>query len=375
MKKKLLFVYYQNIKQGGISKSISHLTKNLAEEGFDVTVLFLMREHADFFPIDPRVKKIYIDSFHTPYFKRAHELNKKSVFKGKLRKFVNYSYDYGSYKVLTEWINKNHQQFDEIITCWYKLSTYLTYTEAAYKTIAWEHIDHRIGGMLFFNLLRKRYRKLKGIISLTEESKKFYEKIHTKVYKISNIVGDQYENFEFDKSNKENIILLASRLDPEKNVKEFIDIINEVNLPIDWKVIIAGTGFIADEVESHAKKTKCENIHFTGAVPSEKMLELYSKSKIFCMTSLGEGLPTTLIEAIFCGNALISYDCPTGPSEIVNENNGFLIPLRDKRMFNEKLNYLLKNPSELNAIMRSAHIDANKWRKDAVLEKWKVVLN
>ena len=374
MKKKILFVYYQNIKQGGISKSISHLTKNLVDEGYDVTILFLVREHTDFFPIDIRVNKIYIDSFKTSHFKRAHNLNKKSFFKGKLRKFVNYSYDYGSYQVLKQWINENHHQFDEIITCWYKLSTYLTYTEAAPKTIAWEHIDHRVGGLVFLNLLRKRYSRLKGIIALTEESKIFYEKIHGNVFKISNIVGDQYENFEFNLAKKDNTILLASRLDPEKNVKEFINIIQEVDLPKDWKVMIAGTGFIADEVQAHAERLKCDNIQFLGAIASEKMLELYTKSKIFCMTSLGEGLPTTLIEAIFCGNALVSYDCPTGPSEIVNEENGFLVPLRDKQMFKEKLDFLVKNPSDLAKLMQSAHIDANKWKKEIILEKWKFVL-
>lgn len=92
------------------------------------------------------------------------------------------------------------------------------------------------------------------------------------------------------------------------------------------------------------------------------------------MTSLGEGLPTTLIEAIFCGNALVSYDCPTGPSEIVNEENGFLVPLRDKQMFKEKLDFLVKNPSDLAKLMQSAHIDANKWKKEIILEKWKFVL-
>lgn len=119
----------------------------------------------------------------------------------------------------------------------------------------------------------------------------------------------------------------------------------------------------------------CDNIQFLGSVPPEQMLELYTKSKIFCMTSLDEGLPTTLIEAIFCGNVIISYDCPTGPSEIANKYNGFLIPLRNKQMFKEKLDYLVKNPSELALLMQSAHIDANKWRKNAVLKKWKAVLN
>lgn len=374
MKQKILFVYYQNIKQGGISKSISHLTENLVNNGFDVTILFLMEEHDDFFPIDKRVNKIYIDAFNTPYFKRTHQLNTKGILKGKVRKLVNYGYDYGSYQVLTNWINANHQNYDKIITCWYKLSTYLSYTEAAKKTIAWEHISHTIGGLIFFNLLRKRYKKLYGIITLTDDSKKFYENLHQNVYKIPNIIGDRFENFQLDTQKKENIILLASRLDPEKNVKEFIEIIKEVNLPSDWQVQIAGAGFITEEVKEHAKSLNCNNIQFLGVVSSDKMLELYSKTKIFCMTSLKEGLPTTLIEAVFCGNALISYDCPTGPSEIVNDQNGFLVPLRDKQVFKEKLDFLVKNSLELEQLMQSAHIDAKRWSKNEILKKWEQIL-
>ena len=338
--KKILFIYYQNIKQGGISKSIANITKSLVDEEYEVTILFLMRSHQDFFPIDMRVKKVYINSFDTKYFRKTHRLNKN--LKGKIQKIVNYAYDFGCFSVLKDWIEKNHNRYDEIITCWYKLSIYLTFTSASHKTVAWEHINHKTGGLIYFNLLKKRYSKLKSIICLTDDSANFYKKYHTKIIKISNIIGDQFENCELDLNSKEDKIFFASRMDPEKNVKEFLEIIAETKLQQSWNVTIAGTGIEVNEIKRYAAKLKINNLNFLRSISSEEMLDYYKKSKIFCMTSLSEGLPTTLIEAMFCGNSLISYDCPTGPSEIVNKNNGYLITLKENKHLQANLNFYQK---------------------------------
>ncbi|MFS4432357.1 glycosyltransferase [Chryseobacterium sp. S90] len=374
--KEILFIYYQNIKQGGVSKAITNVSRNLVDEGFNVTILFLQREHMDFFPIDNRIKKIYIDSFETPYFRKAHQINKKSIFKGKLLKLVYYAYDYGCYKVLKNWIEKNHKDYDVIVTCWYKLSIFLTYTTAANKTLAWDHIDHRVGGVIYYNLLRKRYVKLAGIICLTEVSLNYYSRIHFNIIKIPNIIDAHYENSEFTLEYKINSILFAGRLEQEKNVIEFIEIINEIELPEDWSVTIAGSGGEAAKIEAYTKHLGLlEKVQFVGQISAEEVAELLKKSKILCMTSRREGLPTILIEAMFCGNALVSYDCPTGPSEIINENNGFLIPLRNKRLFKEKLNYLIHNPLSLSKLMQSSYKESYQWRKDEIVKKWKYILS
>ena len=43
----------------------------------------------------------------------------------------------------------------------------------------------------------------------------------------------------------------------------------------------------------------------------------YSKADLFVLSSLWEGLPTVLIEALSCNCKIVSTDCPHGPSEIL----------------------------------------------------------
>lgn len=77
-----------------------------------------------------------------------------------------------------------------------------------------------------------------------------------------------------------------------------------------------------------------------------------------------------LLEAMFCGNALVSYDCNYGPSDIINQNNGFLIPMDDKILFQEKLKDLIDHSDKLNLLNTSAFEESKLWKKEKILEKW-----
>ena len=92
------------------------------------------------------------------------------------------------------------------------------------------------------------------------------------------------------------------------------------------------------------------------------------------LTSLKEGLPTVLIEAMFSSNILISYNCNHGPSDIINENNGFLIPMDDKNLFREKLESVLKSPEKLSDMITTSYQESQKWKKGKILEKWTEIL-
>ena len=106
----------------------------------------------------------------------------------------------------------------------------------------------------------------------------------------------------------------------------------------------------------------------------EEIYKELSRSKIFLFTSKKECLPTVLIEANLCSNALIAYDCPFGPSDIINDKNGFLVPLHDQKTFQEKLTYLIQNEEELNRLMETSCKESKKWRKTAIIEQWKKIL-
>lgn len=374
-RKKILFIYYQNTKAGGIAKVLSHLTSELAELNYDIEILFLLEPHEDFYPIHSKVKKHYINSFGDKYARFGTSMYKKYNKIPKIYNIYSYLYDFGSYRVLKQWIRENHHRYDTIVSCWYKISSMLAVdSQVSKKTIAWEHISYQTGGLVYYRILRKYYKNLRSIISLTHTSLEHYKKINPDSVVISNIIGDNYENFQLDISNKENIICTVSRLDPEKNVEDLINIIKECNIDKDWKIIIAGDGSQKSLLKEQAQKLGLHSIEFLGSIPQEQILALYKKSKIFCMTSLNEGLPTVLIEAMFCGNALIAYDCPTGPSEIINANNGYLIRMHDKEDFIIKLKHLINNPGELTELMVSSKAESEKWSKEKILLQWEKIL-
>lgn len=376
MKKKILFVYYQNIKIGGVAKVLANLTSELADEGYDIEILFLMAPHPDFYKIHPDIKKHYINSFADKYSKFATHINNKYRSVPKIYTVYSYLYDWGSYRVLREWIRENHHRYETVVACWYKLATMLSFEkEISKKTIAWEHSSFRIGGVVYDKMLRRNYKNLKAVVSINKPSVKYYEQFG-KTFFIPNLSDGIYERLEFTPpEKKEKLISFAGRLDKTKNAIELVKIFHETPKPSGWKLQIIGDGPEKDNILEYIRTHHLEDqVVLLGARLPEEVAALMQKSKIFIFTSLSEAFGLVLVEAMFCSNAIISYNCEFGPSDIINEKNGFLIPLHDRKMFAEKLEFLIHDDQFLTDLMRSSFEESQKWRKEKIIEQWKEIL-
>lgn len=375
-KKKILFVYYHLFKAGGVSKVMTNLANELVEDGYDVEILIMTSNTNTFYPLNEKIKIHHIDTF-SHWSWSICEFNKKHLNFSKIDNINAYIYHIGIFLMLKNWLNKKHQEYDTIVSCWYKLSTIISLfnKKIAQKTIAWEHIDHGVGGVIYRDTLRKYYKTLKGIVCINTPSITYYEQFN-KTFFIPNIIGEPFDNKSFiQPENKENIISFVGRLEKDKNVSELLEIISETEIPHDWKLQIIGDGIERTKLEKFVKDKNLTNIvNFIGTKTTDEISKLLDKSKIFVLTSLKEGLPTVLIEAMFSSNILISYSCNHGPSDIINENNGFLIPMHDKNLFREKLESVLKSPEKLSDMITTSYQESQKWKKGKILEKWTEIL-
>ncbi|MPS72237.1 MAG: glycosyltransferase [Chryseobacterium sp.] len=338
MKRKILFIYYQNIKAGGIAKVLANLANELIKEAYQVEILFLMREHEDFYPLDSRIKKHYVDSFSFWTF-RLCQFNRKYLrFIPRLDNINTYIYQLGVTILMNNWLKQNHMKYDLIISCWYKLSCTLALNKkVSHKTIAWEHASHKVGGV-FWNKLKVYYENLQNIICLNHDDYLYYKGINPQTSVIGNMMDSPIEDQYFiPKENKENLITMIARLEQEKNVLEFLEIIKESELPVDWQIKIIGDGSQMPILKEYIENNSLSNVFLLGQLDPGNVRSILSRSKISCLTSLTEAFGVVLIEAMFSSNALITYNCPGGPSEIVNKQNGFLISAGDKEDFKDKL--------------------------------------
>lgn len=370
--KRILLVYYKLFKPGGVAKVFTNLANSLSEEGYSVEILLLMEKMPHFYHLNPEIKVHNINTFsHLAW--QICEFNVRFLkFVPKIRNINEYIYHIGVFLMLKDWMKKNHQNYDTIISSWYKLSAFLALNKKVnFKTIAWEHVTYQTGGFLYKDALRKYYKNLKSIVCINTPSKEHYQN-YNKTYFIANIIGEPFESQpEINFENKENLISFVGRLDKEKNVIALLEIFKEAKISDDWKLQIIGDGNERKNLEKFTKENKLQDrVIFYGTKTSEEILVLLRKSKIFGFTSLKEALPTVLVEAMFCGNAIISYNCNFGPSDIIKENVGFLIDVNDHKTFTKFLEKLNENPQLLNQYIKNATTEAENWKKREIITQW-----
>lgn len=122
---------------------------------------------------------------------------------------------------------------------------------------------------------------------------------------------------EYVKIFENPVIITAGRLNKQKGHWHLIRSFSKVKESIpNAQLVILGEGNLELYLKDLADELNLKNdIHFIGF--QKNPFKFISRSKIFIMTSIHEGFPNAMAEAMACGIPVMSSDCLSGPREIL----------------------------------------------------------
>ncbi len=141
------------------------------------------------------------------------------------------------------------------------------------------------------------------------------------------------------------VILGAGRLIPVKQFSLLVRAFAQIRRKRNARLVILGEGSEKKKLEAIADRLGCRaDVSFPGFV--QNPYSFMRRSKVFVLSSKREGLPTVLIEAMACGTAVVSTDCPSGPAEILSNGKfGYLIKPGNKAALIRAIETALDNKS------------------------------
>lgn len=138
----------------------------------------------------------------------------------------------------------------------------------------------------------------------------------------------------------------------------------------DWHWDIYGEGSKREELEASIREYGLEDfVVLKGNVAN--IQQRYTEYAMFVMTSYYEGLPLVLLEAQVAKLPVVSFDCPTGPAEIVIDAvNGFLVSAYDIEEMSSRICQLIEQASLREAFSQKSNLKLHLFDKNVIVEKW-----
>lgn len=138
----------------------------------------------------------------------------------------------------------------------------------------------------------------------------------------------------------------------------------------DWQLAIYGTIDPTQELEVLAEKLGIQNsVQFFP--PNKDIQNQYLEASIFVLSSRFEGFGMVLIEAMACGVPCVSFDCPHGPSDIINNaQDGFLVQNGDTAAFATRINQLIEDELMRKKMGANARENVKRFMPENVVKHW-----
>ncbi len=221
------------------------------------------------------------------------------------------------------------------------------------------------------------FSKMNGFIFQTKGAQMYFkEEIQQKSIVIPNPVYIKYDDYPIS-NNRNRSIVGVGRLHPQKHFDLLINAFALVapKFP-DVKLIIYGSGTLKKSLMD-----LIEHLDISERVilrePTKQIFEAIKDSSVFVLSSLFEGMPNVLMEAMALGIPCLSTDCsPGGAAELIKDGyNGYLLKTFEPEEMAEKLEYMLSHPNEMETLGKNAKDICYTHSEDVIMRKWYDYIN
>ena len=236
------------------------------------------------------------------------------------------------------------------------------------------------------------YKRTKGlhkhadkIITVSEDIKQeFIETFPNKdVQKINNFLDLQAIQPLLDKPldtayekelfSKYRVLINVGRMAPQKNHELLLKTFKKLRKQHkDIKLVILGDGPLRSSLESYVKKNGLQKDVYMPGIKNN-VYRYLSRSYAFVLSSRHEGFPMVLLEAAASGLPIVSMDCPTGPKEILGNNEHGLLAKDEKELYTHAQS-LFEDRSQAEKYSRLVKQRAKQFDVKPLVAQWSDVI-
>jgi len=238
-----------------------------------------------------------------------------------------------------------------------------------------EHMNYSAHPAWLQSEIKRRYPGLDALVVLTGQDLRDYREalgVATRLAQIPNALPSLNGPAP---SLTEPIVLAAGRLTRQKGFDRLIRAFASVarDHP-DWTLRICGRGPKRAALERMiAEHQLSNNAELLPAVAN--LQDQMASASLFVLSSRFEGLPMVMLEAMRAGLPIVSFDCPTGPGEVIeNGKDGVLVPEGDVDGLAKAISELIEDDERRRRYGEAAMAKATAYSLSAVGPLWDTLL-
>lgn len=365
-----LFFVISSLTGGGAQRVLATLANELAERNHEVSILYSFTRKD--YTLDGRIKSIDSD---TPLAVVAGNRIKRVAiaFANKYNnlRFLNGTIEQERPDVVVSFMQTYHWQL--LMICRRKRIPLVFSERTTVTRYTSFHNDFGLKHLLKY---------ADKVTILSEYDKQFLKgKLPNAVVMPNPLSCEPITKTEYDEIfNSRKDILAVGRLEP---VKGYDELIRAFALVADkypsWYLDFAGKEESANHY-SDKLKALVRELHLEGRVRflgfHDDVHQVMKEHSVFCLTSLNEGFPNALAEAMAMGMASISFDIVTGPREIITDKvDGVIVANRSCEDFAKELDKLMDSTSLRYSLGLNAIENIKRYSLEKMVDKWEQMLH